>query len=74
MAKQAKLGMTIQPQKPGPYDRIAEKQRKGAAEQAKVEEGGVQILDRMGIAKEARRGQARIPKAGLGQKVKRGRA
>jgi len=74
MAKQAKLGMTIQPQKPGPYDRLAEKQRKGAAEQGKIEERGVQVLDRMGVSKDARRGQARIPKAGLGQKVKRGRA
>lgn len=69
-----KLGMTIRPQKPGPYDKLAEKQRRGAAEQGKVEERGVQVLDRMGIAKEAKRGQARIPKAGLGQRVKRGQA
>lgn len=51
--KRTKLGMTIQPRKPTPYDKLAEKMERGAKEQGKLERRGTPFQERM---------QGRIPK------------
>jgi hypothetical protein len=61
MAKRVKLGMTIQPRKKTTFDKLGGRMVEGAKEQRKLEQAGVEILDRFGGA--ARRGQRKLPKA-----------
>jgi hypothetical protein len=61
VAKRVKLGMTIQPKKKSPFDKLGGRMLEGEKEQGKLEQRGVQILDRFGAA--ARRGQRKLPKA-----------
>lgn len=64
--RQAKLGMTVQPKKPSPYDALSEKMLAGAGEESNLEEQGVKTL--RGRNKAAAKSQGRIPKIRPGGK------
>lgn len=59
--KKAKLGLTIQPKKPTPYDKLTERMQQGQDEESNLETQGSRVL--AGRKRQAARGQARIPKA-----------
>lgn len=70
----AKLGLTVQQKKKTPYDALGRRMEQGETEQKKVEKQGVRILNRAGVAREAAKTEARIPKATSGPNERRGRA
>jgi len=54
----AKLGMTVQPKKPGPFDKLGKIMEQGAEEENKLELRGQRLAGRA-----AAKAQGKIPKA-----------